>query len=577
MRITLGIILSAAMTVTAAHAELALPLKVEVGFHSLSGEKITTIDPDQSFVIALEYRRSDAEPLPAELAPHGWLRPKDADNTSCEAAARQFSLSTHILPRGVIDLTRTLIGVSAEDGSFSIVDPELNLASANIVAAAQLGAVPDALEADRTRGRFLATFSERGEVVEIDSDTGQTETIATALDRPAVTFTDPFGGIWIDERGAGRLLRLGADGSEVMATEQTAAVSSNPDRSKFATVTQSGITTISASSLERRRFPQAQVTAAVPLGHHSPFAVAALTADGQLRVFDPAARSMLLPTPATHLAQDSHGRWLAAYAPGTASSISLIDLVAGELRQVIPVGSEVTEVAFAHGSLFIMTADQAMIRAVDLTAQNDAALPVRRLSIGRPSSNLVADGLIAPLDDGHGIVAVHKETYTGFLIHPAMTKTDMPPMHPIKLRGGVPARITSMVRDFEDAGDGRFQTVARLGEESAYELVIASGVPGRVACITVPTSYLAQAETRQIRIVENGVDLRLIDNEGEPLEDANVEILIAGLRTPYREFQTLTTTQDGRLPGLAMLEIPKPFSISVRLTQSGKMATYVSD
>ncbi len=577
MRIATLFVLTAAMTVTAARAELALPLEVEVGFRSLSGERITTIDPKKSFVIALQYRRTDAEPLPAALAPHGWLRPKHADNTSCEAAARQFSLSTHVLPRGVIDLTRTLIAVSAEDGSFSIVDPELNLTSANIVAAAQLGDVPDSLEADRTHRRFLATFTARGEVVAIDSDTGQTTPIATALDRPAATFTDPFGGIWIDERGAGRLLRLGIDGPAVLATEQTAAVSSNPDRTMFATVSRSGITTISARARERRHFPQAEVTAAIPLGHHAPFAVAALTADGQLRVFDPDARTMALPEPATHLAQDSHGRWLAAYAPGTASAISLIDLVAGELRQVIPVGSEVTEIAFAHGSHFVMTADQAMIRAVDLTAEGDAFLPVRRLSFGRPSSTLVADGLLAPLDDGHGIVAVHRETYTGFLIHPVMTKTDTSPMHPIKLRGGLPARITTMVREFEDVGDGRFQTVAHLGDAPAYELVIASGVPGRVACVTVPTPSLAMAETRQIRVVQEGRDLWLVDTEGEPLPDANVEILITGLRTPHREFRTATTTQDGQLPGLARLEVPKPFSISVRLMHSGETVTHVSN
>ena len=557
--------------------ELVVPLEVEVRYLDLSGQPIAEIDRKTSFQIELSYSRADGMPLPDGLAPHGWLRPHEPSNGTCDAAARQFSLSTHILPRGVIDLSRTLIGVAAEKGAFSVVDPELNLASANMIAAAQLDTAPDWLEADPVGNRFIAVFRDTGNVLAISADTGEVTTLASGLDQPEAAFAGPDGELWIDENGAGRLLRIDLDGTEVVREGLVEPSEADGFRTQLAIITTGSVSLIGTGTEQHvTSFALDNVLTAVPLGHHAHFQSAALV-DGALHLLGSQSKTLSLPHPADRLVGDMHGRWLAAFSEGQATPVNLIDLHTGALRQNIPVSTPVTEVAFGHDMLFIMTADQAVIRAVDFTHTENDFFPVRRLGFGNPSDVAVGSGLIAPLDAGHGVIAVHRDSYTGFLIHPVAAKTDMPPMHPVALRGGVPRRISTLSKRFAPAEEGQFLNVVKLGSAAAYEIVVQSGVESRPACFVIPLPHADEAGIETWRLKQLSDGFVLLNGDSIPVANTNLSVLLTGLRTPDRRYFHLRTNQDGVLPLDIASEIVPPLAISATIADGPTIRTLVLD
>ncbi|MGB3379711.1 MAG: hypothetical protein WBA55_13175, partial [Allopontixanthobacter sediminis] len=75
------------------------------------------------------------------LAPAIWLVPAGGDDASCEAWVNRLAGSP-TAPPGVIDLNGYDIVQLAQDGTLALVDPQLNLATANIKSIVQMPAMP---------------------------------------------------------------------------------------------------------------------------------------------------------------------------------------------------------------------------------------------------------------------------------------------------------------------------------------------------------------------------------------------------------------------------------------------------
>ncbi|MGB3179139.1 MAG: hypothetical protein WBA90_14805 [Albidovulum sp.] len=560
--------------------ELTLPLDVQISYTDVRGQPLTTLDRDTPFRLVLRYARSDGAPLPPDLAPRGWLRPVSDTNGTCDAAARQFTLSRHSLPYGTIDLSSTLIGVAAKGGGFSVVDPSLNLASANMIAAAKLDSAPDWLETDAGGGRFIATMSAAGQVLSIDAFTGDITVIATGLAEPAKAFAARDGKVWIHEAGTGRLLEAQGDDVSVKLEGVTGPVTADPSRDTLAAVTAQGVKVTSTVEVKTDTYTISQPITALALGHYSPSRVAVLQENALVLLGDDKS-TIDLPTPADTLLSDPHGRWLAAFEAGSTAHVTLIDLHTRTIKQTIAVSAAVTELAFAHQMLFVLTADQMMIRAVDLSTDTSGPAPVRRLSFGQTSRGAmpVSDGLIAALGEDHGVIMVHQETYTGFLVHPIAAKTDMPPMKPVRLRGGVPVRIASLVRRFDAIGPDQFETFARLGDARQYELVLKSGVSSRPACVILPSKVSDDTldSAGQWRLAQSVNGVFLLDQDDVPIADTDLQLLLTGLRSAHREVVQVRTNELGRIETLALSMVPRPVAISVFAVQSHAVGGLVLD
>lgn len=96
--------------------------------------------------------------------------------------------------------------------------------------------------------------------------------------------------------------------------------------------------------------------------------------------------------------------------------------------------------------------------------------------------------MLAALKPRSEVMAVHADSYTGFLLHPTSTIGDAPPMASVRLRGGRPAMVAVLDRGFRQTGPGRHQAGAILPAEGGFELVLSTGIGGMTLCHPVPTA-----------------------------------------------------------------------------------------
>lgn len=563
MRLSVLILLSGLALASASgaqpRADLRPALTASVAFTGADGRALDRIDPEQPFDITVTIANSLGRDPPAGLTLAGWLRPVSDSNLDCTEAARSF-LATARLPTGAVKLNGPVIGVASRDGAFVIADPELNLATANLMGATTFDSVPASLAADIENRRFLAAFPEAGEVRAINVPTARATVLARGLSRPTAAFAGADGAIWVLDQGAGAVLhvRPGAEPVSVLdgAHRLVPAIGGGTLAVAGAETT---VLLDAASGEVLLRLGQGADDAAPLDDETGTYALARLRGERVWIHYLDAPDSpveVVLPDPATRLVASIDGRWMLAHDPGRLQPAALIDLASGSAVQRISTGVPVSEIAFTDRAAYLMLADQSRVGVLDLaTVSPDKPSMLRDVMLGQAQTPLrEGPGMLASLWPQPGMLAVHAQNYTGFLIHDYSVMGDAPPMSALRLRGGIPARVGTFDRSFREIATGRFRTSAMLPGPGRYELVTTTGIGALSFCAMLPeTIGTAPPEARPgtLRARRDAADpsrvhLRFLTETGAPAAGHRLTVLVSSLRSPWRAVAELRLDAEGR-------------------------------
>ncbi|HLQ19963.1 MAG TPA: hypothetical protein VK146_13380, partial [Tabrizicola sp.] len=427
------------------------------------------IAPGQPFAISARFVSAAGSDPPVGLQVAAWLRPISATNLPCTEAARAYR-STLGLPTGAVSLNGPLLAVAMADGAMTFADPDLDLASANILAAAKLEEVPSALVPDPARQRVLAVLPSRGEIVAVDALTGQVAILAGGFARPEAVVPASDGGAWVLDAGRSALIRIGADGASLQTITgvTTLAVTADGGTAAYTGPGKAALLDL-ATGRSLAEFPVDSVaSASLPLNDPSGTTGVAILASDRLELYysdaPDAPVSIGLPAPATTLAAPADGRFIFAYDPA-GGPVLVVDAVRGRLLQAVGAEVPITEIAFTARAAFLLRADQQSAGALFFdTIRADQPAAVREVVLGEARSGSLPDGTwMAPLSGGRELVVVHAESYSGFVLHdnPAMSDKTWP-MTRVQLRGGEPRHIAVLDRSFRETAPGEFTGAATL-------------------------------------------------------------------------------------------------------------------
>jgi hypothetical protein len=563
----------------AAGAEDLRPaLEATVRFAALDGRALAEVLPEAPFRITVTLDNRLGGALPPGLALAGWLRRVVPGDLSCGEAARAF-LATGRLPTDAVPLNGPVLAVAAVGGGLTVADPDLDLASANLIGATTFPEAPAALLVDPGLRRFVAVLSEAGRVVAVEPFGAALHVIAEGLDHPTEAFAASDGAVWVLEgTGARRLLRVPQDGSPEELGTGVQGLAGAADL----------VVTWSAEEVRLReaetgatRIVQAapDVRAAVPVGAVAGVAALAwIGTDGTLSLaWADAPDSPLhlaLPEPARRLEASPDGRWIVAYDPDGGPAW-LVDLARSRVHQSIAAEVPIAEAVFAGRSLFLLLADQSAVGVVDLAAAGaNATAQVRRIALApaatAPRTEHPGRRFLVPLGSGAGVLALHADSATAFLVEEAGMLGDAPPMTAVRLRGGVPLAAAALDRSFRQTAPGEFETVALLPGAGAWELVTTTGLGGAAQCAALPGTVVGPAPetpgTISALTEGNAVRLEFRDAEGSPAAGQEVKLLLTALSAPWRADLSLVTDAAGRSAPIILPDL-RPLAVTAEAAQ----------
>lgn len=538
--------------------ELRPALTATVAFTGRDGQALARIEPGVPFEITVTVTNTLGSDPPAGLKLAGWLRPVSESNLDCTEAARSF-LATARLPTGAIKLNGPVIGVASRDKGFVIADPALDLATANLLGATTFDSVPSSLVADIDNHRFLAAFPETDEVRAIDVPTARSTPIVQGLSQPVAAFPGAAGAVWVLDRGRSSVLLVAPDAPPRTILQGIQTLTPAAGGKTVAAAGNATSTLLDAKSGKVLFHVDQGAVDAVPLDDQTgSYALARLSGGRVFIHYLDAPDSVVevpLPDPATRIAPSIDGRWILAFDPTSVHPAALIDIASGAAIQRISTGVPIAEIAFTDRAAYLMLADQSRVGVLDLTTvSRDKPVQLRDVMLGQPQMPLQnGPGMLASLWPQPGMLAVHAQTYTGFLIHDYSVMGDAPPMSALRLRGGVPALIGTYDRSFSEISAGRFATSAMLPNPGRYELVTTTGVGALSFCAMLPeTAGTAQPIAQPGRLnARHGADpsqvyLSFQTEDGAPAQEGQLTVLVTGLRSPWRRMLDVQLDAQGQ-------------------------------
>ena len=558
--------------------ELQPALSARSEFTDMTGAQLVRPEPGVPFEVTVTIENRSGVDPPGGLQLAGWIRPVEEGNLSCTESARSFLVSGR-LPRGAVKMNGAMIGVASEDGSFTIADPDIDLASANLVGATRLTETPASLVADVESRRFLATLLTRGELLSIAVPSASITVLATGLDQPGAVHSAPDGSIWVLETGKAQLRHIGDHGSQIVASG-VKTLGPSPTGDVLATAGPSGAALLDTVTGVPTLTVEGRVIHALPLADGSgTFALATLSRDEITITYTDAPENpvtMKLPSHATRLAAGPGGRWILAHDPSMADPVMLVDVGRGRVIQSIATPGAISEIAFTDRAAYLMTANQSQVGILELGAiRMDQPSTLRQVALGQPQARqLDHSGYLMPLWPQPGMIAVHAESFTGFIIHDYSVMGDAPPMSAIRLRGGVPRMIAGIDRSFREIAPGVFRTTAMLPRAGRFELVTTTGIGALSFCALLPATEDAVTEksvapgrlrAEQVKGAPGRVvRLSFRSDDGVPVAKGQFDVRITGLASPWRDATVLTTDAAGNATRILALPVGGPVAISAR-------------
>jgi len=571
-------------------------LSARVSFTDLKGSPLQKLPRGEPINITVTIDNEVGNEPPAGLYLNGWLRQQSQHNLDCQSAARAY-LATGRTPVGSVDLNGPVIGVLTEEAHLTIADPELDLASANLIGATSFDELPAAFVTDVDNSRFLISLGDAGDVLAVNTFGANRKTLAENLNQPGALIPARNGAVWVLEEGSGDLIHLGVDDSRERLPLKVSSIKAGPQGYSFVAWNELEFHVINRLSgellidvvqainvndhstdtkqeldiskkkisLAKDRFQSLADVVAIE-DQHSAFAVAALTETNVALYYidDPSQPIHIeLTTPAQRLAVDPSGRYIFAYAPGGGDT-SVIDIARSRVVQVVGAGTPIINIEFSENAAFLMLADQSMVGVIELASiKAGQHAKVREVDLGQATLNQNSTSqhstqkrLLAPLIPRNEMLAVHANSFTGFIIHETSAMGDAPPMSAIKLRGGVPHQVAVIDRSFRELSTGQFRTTAMLPAKGQFELVVTTGIGSLSACMPVHIEGIdtdSQLDPGTMLMVQaqvkngsgKGARLHLQTTDGEPARNVRAEVTFTALEANWRLRADLVTDHAG--------------------------------
>jgi len=581
-----------AVTNAQASDDIQSALTARVSFTDLDGAQLQSLPRGEPFNITVSIDNTVGNEPPAGLYLNGWLRQHSQRNLDCQSAARAY-LATGRTPIGSVDLNGPVIGVLTDEGHLTVADPELDLASANLVGATTFDEMPAAFATDPDTNRFLVSLGKAGKVLAVNALGGNAITIAEDINWPGPLIPARDGAVWVLERNSGDLLYLepddsrrrialnissiaaGANGHSLVAWNETTIhvidrLSGNP-LADVVQIPDQNVTDKNKTNVESSKVGLPTLLDVITIeDKRSAFAVAALSgSDIALYYLDEPERPVhvKLGAPAQKLAVDRSGRFLFAFAP-EGGDTSIIDIARNRVVQVVGAGTPVINIEFTENAAFLMLADQSMVGVIELTsikAGRHAKIREVALGQGEMQKNTPQKQLLTQLAPRNEMLAVHAASFTGFVIHESSAMGDSPPMSAIKLRGGVPNQVAVIDRSFREISTGKFRTTAILPTNGQFELVATTGIGSLSACMPINIEggdIVNDIKPGTISVVsmspndtpkntpkntnaKQGARLRLHQADGEPAQMVRAEVTFSALEANWIHRTDLITDDKG--------------------------------
>lgn len=545
-------------------------------FEDAAGRPIETPPASRAVRLVLAL----ADPVTGEpargLAPAAWIRPIEPGGAACAAAGRAFR-ATGRLPVGTIDFNGIVLAATFADGAVTLVDPRLDLATANLRAAHRFDAAPDFVAGLGPSQAFLLGFPETGRLVRLDAADGSTRDVA-GVGRPTTALAAGATRAFVADSEDGSVVLVELDGGPPAARWPVGedphlagdggvgALAWSSEGRAFLLDGTSGPPVL---SLVRSRLDGAVVVPATPdpLAPPRPAAVA-LLAGGAVEVVwldaPDAPTTIDLGAPADRLLAAADGRFLFAL-DSAAGLIAVVDLASDAVVAVEQVGRSIAEVALTDNALFLLADDGASVVALSFRALRSGTGPRRReVTIG-PTERIPAGatGALVSLNPAPQVLALSRAAQAAAVISDYDAMGNTPPMTAVALRGGLPLAIGVVDRAIRETIPGSFEATVAI-PPGAWELVASAGVADRTLCIafTVPGD---PGTASRVRVAGRLVDppdgtlaagLATVALALAPLTDAVAPITVVDLATGWRQSLEARRRDDGLYE--LRLDLPRP-------------------
>lgn len=505
----------------------------------------------------------------------GWVRPVAGSAGSCQDAARAFR-ATRAIPLGATDLNGVLLVSLNEDASVGVIDPRLNLASSNMLAAARLRQMPDAMAVDARRMR--AIFAIDGALTAMGLLTGDLGALDSPLPAPHAVAALASGAVWIGSRD-GRMAPLNGSAGPVLVGDGKVALRPGGGSSTLlaAFAENGGMVVIDAATgreVLRRDGPA--LDDLVLAGETTILAMPRGTGRAQLIYADAPGHAVDIPLdfPAQHLRASPDGRFAIAFAT-EGDRVALIDLSLGQVVQRIRLDAgRVSDAGFTTGAAHILSLDSGFVGVVALDAVAPGReAPIHHVDLGRTGRPARAGAKhLVPLWPSPRMLAVDPTSGTAWIIHEISAKGETPPMDAVRMRGGQPYRLAVADRSFREIAPGRFEAVTALpgGEQ---ELVLTTGIGGLTACMRfLVEGGDAAAAPRPLTLEvadaggfrageEQMLTFTFRDDKGDEIMVDQVQFLVPSLVSSWSNRITARRDAAGRLTARVRLPHAGPYAI----------------
>ena len=395
------------------------------------------------------------------LSPAAWLVPDNGGEAGCQAWVNRLAGSP-VPPPGVADLNGYDLIQLAQDGTLALIDPRLNLASANIRSLTRLPGLP-ALWSIDPGGTMLAMVpGEASSKIRLfdHSPLAMRKEIEAGADVVSLNASEED---LLAGTADGRLLRISPDGSIVgeIALGTGAVMLQRGDDGGLIALAQDGHGLIEGDSGKSVRF--SGVSGGARSVAYSSLADGAyiLAADGRsLSILhrDEPGRLFTLPleAEASRIVPDQQGQWLALPA-SDGRSVAIFDTRIGAVRWTIGAEDPVRDVLFSDSFLYFTHARAGGVTRVVFDPDGDA-----------PGIAMIAAGEAAATDrkpspmplvvrvPGNGIIAASPDRRVGFMVAEDGAQAAM---SSLPLLAGDSAGLLLRYRGVREVGhDGEYRT-----------------------------------------------------------------------------------------------------------------------
>ncbi len=435
------------------------------------------------------------------LHPSAWVIRRDTqgrpDQAACEAAIRG-QLGGLAGDRAQLDLNGFLILTLNADHTLGIINPQVNLNSANLEALIPLPGRPGGWALNEATGRVHITLPEQQELVSVDLGAHAIRS-RTAVGRGAATV-----GLQPD----GRYLWVGndVDGTVTVveaATGQAAATLPAGKGPLALGFDDAGRFAFAAASGEGRLFiydartlaPHATVEAGpgqLSLAY-SPLAelLYVAAAEGlQIRAFRPAegkeAATVELGRGITRLGISPDGRLLLALRSAR-DELHVVDVATHQLTAKLATGKAPDQIAFTPAFAYVRSTDTPEVTVVQLSGLlgngSTPALAVPTGAVAPGAAALPGASSLAPLPEGAGgaLIANPADRKIYFYMEGMAA-----PMNAFKTYTTPPLGILIHDRSLREASSsGRYETLIRLDEPGTYDVPFYLPSPRVATCFEI--------------------------------------------------------------------------------------------